>query len=88
MEIAGIHHRNEEALFYQGYGQANIDHNAIAYYRYDRVLNDMTEDCKLIFSSDAGGEDRKKALEDIKSMFLPNGKIEMPYRADKTLKAS
>jgi spectinomycin phosphotransferase len=80
--------QEEEAMFYQGYGPININRSAIAYYRYDRILNDMTEDCQLIFLSASEEENRKAALEDAKSMFLPNSKIEMAYRSDMTFKKS
>ncbi len=36
----------EEALFYQGYGKANINQTAVAYYRYERVIEDIGEYCK------------------------------------------
>ena len=85
---SGYTPQEEETMFYQGYGQTNINQNAIAYYRYDRILNDMAEDCQLILLSDEEEENRKEALEDIKSMFLPNGKIEMAYRSDKVFKKS
>ena len=80
---SGYTPQEEETMFYEGYGQTNINRNAIAYYRYDRIFNDMAEDCGLIFSSDEGQEDRKGALEDLKSTFLPMGKIAMAYRSDK-----
>jgi len=85
---SGYTPQEEETLFYQGYGQTNINQNAIAYYRYDRILNDMAEDCQLIFLSDEDAENLKEALDDIKSMFLSNGKIEMAYRSDKVRKKS
>jgi spectinomycin phosphotransferase len=85
---SGYTPQEEETMFYQGYGQTNINQNAIAYYRYDRILNDMAEDCQLIFLPDEEQENRAEALEDIKSMFLPNSKIEMAYRSDKVFKKS
>jgi len=85
---SGYTPQQEETMFYQGYGQTTINQNAIAYYRYDRILNDIAEDCSLILLSDQEGEDRKAALEDVKSMFLPNGKIETAYSSDKLFKDS
>ena len=54
----------------------------MAYYRYDRIFNDMVEDSRLILLSN-GEAIRKEALQDIKSMFRPNGKVEMAYQSDK-----
>ena len=77
--------QEEEALFYQGYGHTQIDPIAIAYYRYERIIEDIAVFCEQIFLSEKGGEDRKQALEYLKTNFLPNGAIEIAYRSDKTL---
>jgi len=83
---SGYTPQEEETMFYKGYGQTNINQYAIAYYRYDRIFNDIAEDCNLIFLSEEGEDDRKDAMEDLKSIFLPNGKIEMAYQSDKAWK--
>jgi spectinomycin phosphotransferase len=83
---SGYTPQEEETMFYQGYGQTNMNQIAIAYYRYERSIVDIADECNLISLSDAGGQGRKEVLEDIKSMFLPNGKIEMAYQSDKVLK--
>jgi spectinomycin phosphotransferase len=82
----GYSPHEEEALFYQGYGQAQIDPIALAYYRYERIIEDIAVTCEQIFLSADGGEDRKQAFEYLKSNFLPNGTIEMACRSDKTLR--
>lgn len=78
--------REEEDLFYQGYGQTQIDPIAMAYYRYERIIEDIAVYCGQIFLSDEGGEDRKQSLEYLKSNFLPNYTIEMACQSDKTLR--
>lgn len=83
---SGYTPQEEEFMFYQGYGQTNINQIAIAYYRYERIVLDIADDCHLIFLSEAGGQDWKELLEDLESMFLPNGKIEMAYESYKVLK--
>ena len=75
----------EETLLYQGYGQTEIDPIGIAYYRYERIIEDIAVSCEQIFLSDAGGEDRKQLLDDVKSNFLPNGTIGIAYRAAKRI---
>jgi len=76
----------EEALFYQGYGQTNINQAAIAYYRYERVVEDIGVYCEQIFLSDEGGEDRIRSFEYLQSNFLPNGTIERACQSDKARK--
>jgi spectinomycin phosphotransferase len=83
---SGYTPQEEESLFYQGYGQTNINQIALAYYRYERIVEDIGVYCEQIFLSEAGGEDRKQSLEYLKSNFLPNGTIERAYQSDKTLK--
>lgn len=73
----------EESLFYKGYGQANINQDALCYYRFSRILQDIAEYCEYIFLSDEGGDDRMQVLEHLKPNFLPNGTIERAYHADK-----
>jgi len=78
--------QEEEALFYQGYGQTQVDPIAMAYYRYERIIEDIAVFCGQIFLSDEGDEDRKQSLEYLKSNFLPNGTIEIARQSDKTLR--
>jgi spectinomycin phosphotransferase len=83
---SGYTPQEEEAMFYQGYGETNINQIAIAYYRYDRIIIDIADDCDLIFLSDEGEEYQAAALEDLKNKFLPDSYIEIAYRSDKVLK--
>ena len=76
----------QEALFYQGYGPVEIDPTALAYYRYERIIQDIAAFCQQILSPDtkcAGGEDREQSLVYLMSNFLPDHEIEIAYRQDK-----
>jgi spectinomycin phosphotransferase len=76
--------QEEETLFYQGYGQTEIDPAALAYYRYERIVQDIASYSEFILSSDEGGEDREQSFEYLKSNFLPNSTIEIVYQTDRT----
>ncbi len=76
----------EETLFYHGYGQTQIDWIAMAYYRYERIIEDIAVYCQQIFLSVEGGEDRAQSLENLKSNFLPNGTIEIAFQTDKAFR--
>lgn len=65
----------EERLFYQGYGATSIDPLGIAYYRHERIIEDIAVYCEQILLSDEGGEDRKQGLEAVKFNYLPNSTI-------------
>jgi spectinomycin phosphotransferase len=92
MFIGGGHWGNgrtaqeEEALFFRGYGPAEVDPIALAYYRYERIVEDMAIFCERIFQMNEGHEDREQSLRYLKSNFLPNSTIELAYGSDKMLK--
>lgn len=76
---SGLTVAEEESLFYQGYGQTKINQDIIAYYRFERIIQDISEYCEYIFQSDQGGDDRMQCLEYLQPVFLPNGAIERAY---------
>ena len=78
--------QEEEILFYQGYGQVQVDPIAIAYYRYERIIEDIAVLCEQIFLSAEGGDDRRQALDYLKANFRPNNTVEIACRSDMTVK--
>jgi len=74
----------EESLFYQGYGQVEIDPAALAYYRYERIILDIAEFCTQLFLTVEGGEDREQSYQYFTSIFLPNHEIEIAFKTDKS----
>ena len=72
----------EERLFYRGYGQTQIDRAALAYYRYERIVEDIAVYCEQILLTNDGGADRPQALRYLMSNFLPDGTLEIARRAD------
>jgi spectinomycin phosphotransferase len=75
----------EERWFYRGYGQTPLDRNALAYYRFERIVEDIAVYCEQLLLSNDGGADREQALRYLISNFLRNGTIEIAHRADTTL---
>jgi len=76
--------QEEEHLFYRGYGPATADPFALAYYRYERIVDDIAVFCEQLLLSDEGGADREQSLRYLKSNFLPGNTIEIAYKADRT----
>jgi spectinomycin phosphotransferase len=79
------HTVQEETLFYQTYGQTQIDPIALAYYRYERIIVDIALYCEQIFLTHEGREDREQAFRYLTSNFLPNSVLAIAYQSDKTL---
>jgi spectinomycin phosphotransferase len=77
--------QEEEALFYQGYGQTEVDAKALVYYRCERIVQDIGEFCSFLLLSDEGGEDRENSLGQLKSQFLPNQVVEIAFNSAKNL---
>jgi spectinomycin phosphotransferase len=76
--------QEEEILFYQGYGRTQVNPIAMAYYRYERVIEDIAVFCEQIFLSAEDGADRKQALDYLKANFRPNNTVEIACRSDMT----
>lgn len=73
--------QEEETPFYRGYGQAPINLEALAYYRCERIIDDLAIECEQILLTDGGGSDREQAFLYFKSNFLPGGTIELANRS-------
>jgi spectinomycin phosphotransferase len=74
----------EERLFYQGYGTTHINDHAMAYYRYERIVEDLAIYSEQLLLTNQGGEDRQQSLHYFKSNFQPGGTIEIARASDKT----
>ncbi len=81
---AGHTPHEEETRFYQGYGQTQIDPIALAYYRYERIIEDIAIYCEQLLLTNAGGDDREQSLRYMMSNFLPGNVLEIAYMSDKT----
>jgi len=77
----------EEALFYRGYGQTEIDLMALTYYRYERIIEDIAEFCERLLLTDEGGADRERALQKFPNQFLPNNVVAIADATDRLLRA-
>jgi spectinomycin phosphotransferase len=75
--------KREEAEFYEGYGKTEINLSALAYYRYERVIEDLAVICDQLLSTNEGGADREQAYRWFTSNFEPGNTIEI---ADKSYK--
>lgn len=75
----------EEAVFYEGYGKTEINLAALAYYRYERVIEDLVVTCEQLLSTDEGGADREQAFGWFTSNFEPGNTIEIANKTHQLL---
>lgn len=79
--------QEEETLFYQGYGQTQINFAALAYYRYERIIQDIASFCEQLLLTTEGGADREQSWQYLRSNFSPNSVLEIAYQTeDRVLK--
>lgn len=69
------------AWFYEGYGHPAVDPVAIAYYRYERIVEDLAGYGQRILGGQGNAADREEGLRRLMNAFLPGNVIEMAHRA-------
>ena len=75
--IARVVEPREEELFFEGYGPIDIDREALIYYRYERIIEDLGEIGRSVLL-DPGPSDQMRAEESqlAMSFFAPGGDID------------
>jgi spectinomycin phosphotransferase len=80
--VGGIWNQaREREWFYAGYGPAEIDSVAIAFYRYERIVADIVEYGEQIFGLKGSAEDRERGARKFMEAFEPNDVIEIAHRS-------
>jgi spectinomycin phosphotransferase len=73
---------HEEQLFYKGYGETEVDLTILAYYRHERIVEDIAIYSQELLLTAAGGEDRPIMYQHFIDMFAPNGVVEIAFKTD------
>lgn len=68
---------HEEQLFYSGYGNTQVNPEILAYYRHERIVEDIAEYGQLLLLTSEGGEDRPVMYQQFIDMFKPNGVVDI-----------
>ena len=76
------HERDFEAAFFQGYGGRDINWLALAYYKYDWVIQEFADYGERVFlAADLGEQDLAAALREFQRLFTPGDVIERAHQA-------
>ncbi len=76
---------HEEALFYEGYGKTEINKTILAYYRHERIVEDIALYAQSLLMTTVGGEDRLEMYNHFIAMFEPRGVVEVAFETDEGL---
>ena len=82
--FVGVTAQEEEMYFYRNYGPSAIDPMAMAYYRYERNIVDISVECARVLSDTLGDQERAHSFEIITWGFLPDSTIERAFKSDRT----
>lgn len=79
---------HEEKYFYQGYGKTDIDMMILAYYRHERIIEDIAILGQQLILALAGNQSRIESYKDFISQFEPQGVVEIAFKTDEKLTIS
>ncbi len=73
-------HPTEEVHFYQGYGKTEIHPIALAYYRHERIVEDMAIYSQELLLKRTGGQSRIEMYRHFIAMFEPQGVVDIAFK--------
>ena len=73
----------EERLFYQGYGRTDVDWTLLAYYRYERIVEDIAVYAQELLLKPTEGKNRLEMYKQFMSIFEPQGVVDIAFATDK-----
>lgn len=76
---------HEKEFFYEGYGKTEVNMTLLAYYRHERIVEDIAEYGQQLLLTKTGGKDRIKWYKDFVDQFEPQGVVEIAFKTDENL---
>ncbi len=73
-------HPHEEDLFYEGYGNVKVDQTILAYYRFERIVEDIAIYVKEILMSEESSKDREEMYRHFVDQFEPRGVVDLALK--------
>ncbi len=75
----------EEKLFYKGYGKTEVNLTVLAYYRHERIVEDIAIYSQALLLTTAGGKNRLEMYRHFIAMFEPQGVVDIAFKTDESL---
>ena len=76
---------HEAASFYKGYGKTEINREILAYYRHERIVEDIALYSQQLLLTTDGGKDREVLYKHFIDMFEPRGVVDSAFETDANL---
>jgi len=76
--------QHEEDFFYKGYGRIKINMPILAYYRHERIVEDIAEKAQILLLTTVG-EDRSEMYKQFIAMFEPRGVVDIAFKTGEDL---
>jgi spectinomycin phosphotransferase len=70
---------SEEVFFYSGYGKTEVNKAILAYYRHERIVEDIAIYGESIFLKESKNESKLEDYNLFKSMFEPRGVVDIAF---------
>lgn len=74
---------DEARLMLRGHGGDEPNQTALAYYRYNRIVEDLAVLGEALLDAGGGGANRAQHLAAATSVFLPGGPLQIAHRVDR-----
>ena len=76
----GISHMKK--FFYKDYGKTEVNKIMLAYYRHERIVEDIALYGQDLLLTVAGGEDRPEMYKHFIAMFEPRGVVDIAFKTN------
>jgi spectinomycin phosphotransferase len=77
---------HEERWFFEGYGEVSVERDALIFYRYERILEDIGEFAASVFlDPDISEDSRRRQTDLVESFFAPGDVIDSAEVAGQSL---
>lgn len=76
---------HEENFFYQGYGKTEINMATLAYYRHERIVEDIAIYGQHLLLTSVGDQSRIESYKHFIAQFEPQGVVEIAFKTDENL---
>lgn len=84
--VANVWNRpHEEKFFYEGYGKTEINLAILAYYRHERIVEDIALLGQQLLLTSESSQNRAESYKHFIAQFEPRGVVEIAFKTDKNV---